>query len=686
MAIQTTNFFIIYSACLLFLSNSTPIFGDCPLNVQDPCKCENELNEPLRIYCEAATSLTHILSVLGPLKNSIESLTIADTSIPLLHKNAFSGYMLKRLSFIHNDLQTIDENAFDGELLESLEELEIRRNDLDSVPIVGLSRLRSLNLLSLAENSITLLDDNVFLHYESRKSLRTLDLSMNHIKTINDNAFLGLENIVTLLLDRNQIVKFPTEALLSIPSVEQIGLSVNKIKSIEEESLNLPALKSLSVEVNQIKLISRESFVGIPNLIYLYMGSNQLTYIDEEVFIHLTNLKVLALSNNPGIKELAPKSFKYMTNIIRLDLSQCSIKKIADSTFTHTPKVKVILLSGNQLSQISNRAFSSLKKIETIRLNNNQLSTIENGAFANLKTLKILDLSNNKLSVINSDIFGGSGLENISAKDNELLLYDNIWNCDKSFNNFRQWLRTNPQLIIEKSERNNEGIITKPARCYSPSTVKGLELRKISHSMLPPLVSEQTQKTIMEFKKLVKESGINTTTEESEITSNSEKSNIKVGTEIVTVAEEKTVSGTEMIQQTRANTMRPLHAFPNPKNLPKQSTLPSEKEKNTIFTETIRANSNNKRAGGVIVSADEFAHKKHDGSSVGGSFGPDISLYGNNFTLIPGFSTHNSKMFEDRKSGNNIEGRVDSEYANNGKQTFNPEGGYYLDRPWYWWF
>uniref|UniRef100_A0A0K0EN77 LRRCT domain-containing protein n=1 Tax=Strongyloides stercoralis TaxID=6248 RepID=A0A0K0EN77_STRER len=694
----------IYFFVILFLINQ--IYAGCPNNIKEPCICQNSDHEPLQIYCEGATSFTDIIDMLKPVRQTIESLSIVDTSIPKLEKNIFDGFILKKLSLIHNDLSEIDEDAFSGDLLESLEELEIRRNILEEIPIVGISKLKYLTLISLAENKIATISDNVFLHYQSRNVLQTVDLSMNQISVIYDNAFLGLENIVTLLLDRNAITQIPSKAFLNIPTIEQIGLSVNKIREVNE-GLSLPVLKSLSIEANQIKSISQNAFVGVPNLIYLYIGSNQLTNINENIFKPIFNLKILALSNNPLIKEIGPLTFKFTPNLIRLDLSQCGIRKISDLSFVYIKKLQILLLNGNSLTYISKKLFTPLKKIESINLKNNQLTVIEDESFIKLKHLRTLDLSNNKLTFVSPNMFEDSGIELSSQKQTNVYLYDNLWVCDSSFELFRQWLRNHPFIKTETET-------SKPARCFNPPVVKGLELRKVSQSMLPPLVSEQTQKTINEFKNLVQQPA--------NINNNDSKSSTSTYTTITSTDKKVDNSKINKIPlqekkiQLNGNTISQLHAFPNTRTSKGLEIEDNKNNSTNINAENISKSSQPfnliiiisaivasfiaiisliviilyicrtkkvyKRQGAGTVSADEFAHKKHS-PTINGQLNKDTSLYGNNFTLYSGFPAHSLKSNNLTTTNNN---NLDFNNDNLNRQNFDPEGGYYLDRPWYWWF
>ena len=79
----------------------------------------------------------------------IDSLMIVDTAVTSIPANAFEGFTILRLVFNRNTLQSIDDNAFNGNLIDSLVELDLNDNNLGQIPQSGVPRLRNLRKLYL---------------------------------------------------------------------------------------------------------------------------------------------------------------------------------------------------------------------------------------------------------------------------------------------------------------------------------------------------------------------------------------------------------------------------------------------------------------------------------------------------------------------------------------------------------
>lgn len=106
---------------------------------------------------------------------------------------AFRSLHIKKLVLRNNGLVQIAAGAFNGPLLNSLEELEVRSNQLGSIPQTGVNEIRALRALSFSDNLITSVENNDFLSYHSRATIKRLDLTANNISIINPQGFLGLE-------------------------------------------------------------------------------------------------------------------------------------------------------------------------------------------------------------------------------------------------------------------------------------------------------------------------------------------------------------------------------------------------------------------------------------------------------------------------------------------------------------
>lgn len=168
---------------------------------------------------------------------------------------AFQDLIIKRISFHNNNLFGIHPHAFKGNLIQSLEMLEIKQNHLKSVPLSSISILRNLETLILSNNKITTIDSETFDKFEGKNKLLNLDLSSNNISAIADEAFHGFDNLQYLNLDKNLLKAIPAKAINSLINLRELSISVNLIASITDDQQfpQLPNLRSISLEANQVR-------------------------------------------------------------------------------------------------------------------------------------------------------------------------------------------------------------------------------------------------------------------------------------------------------------------------------------------------------------------------------------------------------------------------------------------------
>ena len=95
-----------------------------------------------------------------------------------------------------NTLSQIDDQAFNGPLLDSLVELDLTDNQLQQIPQIGLPRLRNLRKLYLNRNRIGQLQPQVFAGYASREVLLKLELAGNKL---TDQALGGGQEVFSPL-------------------------------------------------------------------------------------------------------------------------------------------------------------------------------------------------------------------------------------------------------------------------------------------------------------------------------------------------------------------------------------------------------------------------------------------------------------------------------------------------------
>uniref|UniRef100_A0A1I7WD42 LRRCT domain-containing protein n=1 Tax=Heterorhabditis bacteriophora TaxID=37862 RepID=A0A1I7WD42_HETBA len=433
------------------------MFNDYMNKFKNPCSCSSTRYEPLSIVCENGDSLNAVLLALRQSPRTTDCLTISNIPINQLPGYAFQRIHTKKLILKNNGLREIHPNAFDGTLTEILEELEIKGNFIESIPQNGLSRLKKLRALSLSDNLIEYVLNNSFLSYESRNIIQRLDLSSNKIRAIHSTGLLGLENLTQLYLDKNQFHNIPTEALLNIPTLQDLSLGVNFIKDIPPGSLPLPKLISLSLEVNYIRTIPADSLQSVPNLVYLYLGNNLLTSVDPSMFFYMRNLKVLSMGNNKDITSIS---------------YNCKLKS-------------------NCRFYIAHDTFSNLPELVSLDLSSNAITHVDDFALSQLTTLSSLDLSGNRLETLPNNVIYDSLLPKGPKHSRALYLHNNPWKCENNLAWLRKWLRQNGDVQISINGQNN-------ARCWTPSYLSGFDLRQTDpvHSVEPVLTRELMRKFV----------------------------------------------------------------------------------------------------------------------------------------------------------------------------------------------
>ncbi|CAL1529200.1 unnamed protein product [Lymnaea stagnalis] len=108
-------------------------------------------------------------------------------------------------------------------------------------------------------------------------AITKVDISKNSFKKF-PVLVLGLTSLVYLKASRNQISEIPDDCDISCPSLEELHLNENAIKSLPRFLFKLPLLKYLDVSVNKLKELPVEIWEA-PSLISLNLSKNSLSQL-----------------------------------------------------------------------------------------------------------------------------------------------------------------------------------------------------------------------------------------------------------------------------------------------------------------------------------------------------------------------------------------------------------------------
>ncbi|KAH8377680.1 hypothetical protein KR093_006631, partial [Drosophila rubida] len=172
-----------------------------------------------------------------------------------------------------------------------------------------------------------------------------------------------------------------------------------------------------------------------PNTQVLDMSGNKLQTLANEQFVraNLLNLQKLYL-RNCKIGEIERETFKGLTNLVELDLSQNLLVSVPSLALSYISSLRELTLASNHIHKIEAQAFGSTPSLHKLDLSHCDIQTISAQAFAGLQGLTLLRLNGNKLSeLLPKTIETLSRLHGIE-------LHDNPWLCDCRLRDAKLWL------------------------------------------------------------------------------------------------------------------------------------------------------------------------------------------------------------------------------------------------------
>jgi Leucine-rich repeat (LRR) protein len=338
----------------------------------------------------------------GLLKNmtNLERLTLERCKISNIHKDAFSG------------------------IAKSLVQLNLRGNNLASVPKEALRNLTKLEKLVLGQNNIKTVKTNTFVKLTN---LKDLDLSQNKIIGLELKAFDGLRNSLEFLgLHANMINQDNLAPLSNLSRLEQLNLAYNTLTGTLPDNAfkSMNSLAYLNIQGNRITSISPATFEGLhKQLKVLLLSENMITKLHDEVFHHFEKLQELYLDlmmlggtltqhtfhglentleyiTMEGVKFQTSdwNSVRFLKNLKTLNLCQNSIDSLVPFTFKNMRKLQQLLLSNNLIENITQDNMQGLEtSLQQLTLESNRITSIDNCTFRDFTALQELNLDGNPL-------------------------------------------------------------------------------------------------------------------------------------------------------------------------------------------------------------------------------------------------------------------------------------------------
>ena len=316
--------------------------------------------------------IEEILNLRGP--QDILSVPVGEREtrpdiISELRAGDFSGLTsLQEIDLSRNNLTSLPEGVFSG--LSALQQLLLHYNRLTTLPEGVFSGLSSLRVLFLHSNSITDLPEGIF---SGLSSLEGIHLAWNNLSALPAGTLSGLNSLQALSLAQNQFTSLPQGIFSGLTSLQQLFLEYNELRNLPDRTFaDLPTLERIFLESNQLSSLPEGIFSGLPALEVLWLVRNQLTSLPEGLFSGLSSLKWLSLAGN-RLNSLPPGLFADLSALVELNLggNPLSKRSFPEGIFSSLTALKELWLYNLQLRSLPDGIFRGLTSLEQISLEGN---------------------------------------------------------------------------------------------------------------------------------------------------------------------------------------------------------------------------------------------------------------------------------------------------------------------------
>ncbi|XP_023212601.1 leucine-rich repeat-containing protein 15-like [Centruroides sculpturatus] len=339
--------------------------------------------------------------------------------IPSLSAEQLYGLVkLHELKLQQTQTKLIENGTFSD--LQNLRRLELCQNFLENITNSTFDGLQKLRYLDLSSNCLVNVDES----FLQLSSVEQLNLRLNNISQVSAKSFSGLIKVQYLNLDSNQISYIEVGSFQYLTNLAHLILSNNPLTTLSRLDFFGSRLQYIDISHMGLERIPQSLTKFVRDL---RLAKNNLTRISAGDFDSYPYLGLLVLDDNL-IREIEPDALGRQEYLMRLWLNGNHLNRVPDNlppslqalymeenellaihsySFKGLVNLEQLFLQRNKIRELSFCAFCDLLSLKSLDLQANQIENLTNGVFANLTQLEMLDLSQNSIKIMEAHCFEG---------------------------------------------------------------------------------------------------------------------------------------------------------------------------------------------------------------------------------------------------------------------------------------
>jgi len=360
----------------------------------------------------------------------LNQLNLSGNHLGLLEPDMFADNThLERLSLSKNPLQymQVEASPYKEYFLNipSLQELDLSECGLSHLLPTMFSKLTTVTYINLASNNLTDLPKETF---SQLLELDYLDLSSNKLRQLKSDMFENNIEIVSLKVRNN-----PLSSLKGVRMeiLQTLDLGLCNFSVIDADTLSgFPNIRDLNLDGNGITSINSNALKSMPKLQNLDLSNNKLAGpLSGDIFVKNIQLETLKLANNPEMKKFPETGFQGdFSEMYLLDASRCGLTHLDEDDLKRMNRIERLYLHDNEIQYVKSGVLSP--KVIYLDLSGNKIAHLEQVSFPSGSSLKILKLSGNPIKKISpTDFVNTPRLTRLNLKSCELR---QLWNSTES--------------------------------------------------------------------------------------------------------------------------------------------------------------------------------------------------------------------------------------------------------------